>query len=141
MLLTGKALANPVAFGVAGMIVDPQGRVLLVRQTYMKGWRLPGGGIGRGEPVEAGIRREMKEEVGLHGGEIRLFGLYSRKVWWITHITALYLIKGAAIDFRSNLEVREILWVRPEAPPPDTAPATLRRLAELAQNAPPSPRW
>ena len=141
LLLTGKALFNPVAFGVAGMIRDAQGRVLLVRQTYMTGWRLPGGGIGRGEPLEMGLRRELKEEVGLEGGEIRLFGLYSRRVWWITHITALYLIEGATVDFHPNLEVRDILWARPEAPPPDTARAALRRLAELAQNAAPSPRW
>ena len=123
------------------MILDPQGRVLLVRQTYMTGWRLPGGGVGRGEPVEAGVRRELKEEIGLEGGEFRLFGLYSRRVWWLTHITALYLIKGATIDFRPNLEVRDILWAHPEVPPPDAAPATLRRLAELAQKAVPSPRW
>ena len=87
------------------------------------------------------LRRELQEEVGLTGGTARLFGLYSRKVWWVTHVTALYLVEGAAVDFRPNMEVRAILWVRSDAPPPDTAPATLRRLAELAANAEPSPHW
>jgi len=141
LLLSAKWVLNPVAFGVAGFIRDKEGQVLLVRQTYMTGWRLPGGGIGRGEPAEVSLRRELQEEVGLTGGTARLFGLYSRKVWWVTHVTALYLVEGAAVDFRPNMEVRAILWVRPDAPPPDTAPATLRRLAELAANAEPSPHW
>jgi ADP-ribose pyrophosphatase YjhB (NUDIX family) len=141
LLLSAKWALNPVAFGVAGFVRDGEGRVLLVRQTYMTGWRLPGGGIGRGEPAEVSLRRELREEVGLTGGQARLFGLYSRKVWWVTHVTALYLIEGAAVDFRPNMEVRAVLWVRPEAPPADAAPATLRRLAELATDAGPSPHW
>ena len=102
LLLSAKAVLNPVAFGVAGLILDAQGRVLLVRQTYMTGWRIPGGGIDRGETPEAALRRELKEEIGLSGGEARLFGLYSRKVWWLTHITALYLIEGATVNFRAQ---------------------------------------
>ncbi|HXS07269.1 MAG TPA: NUDIX domain-containing protein [Rhizomicrobium sp.] len=141
LFLTAKALANPAVFGVAGFILDGEGKVLLVRQTYMTGWRLPGGGIGRGEAPEAALRRELHEEVGLTGGALRLFGLYSRKVWWLTHITALYVIEGGTVDFHPNLEVRAVLWAQPSAPPPDTAPATARRLAELASNATPAPHW
>ena len=37
LLLTARALSSPVAFGVAGAILDGDGRVLLVRQTYMRG--------------------------------------------------------------------------------------------------------
>ena len=141
LLLSAKALVNPVVFGVAGLVRGPEGRVLLVRQTYMTGWRLPGGGIDHGEAPEAALRRELAEEVGLMGGTTRLFGLYSRKVWWLTHITALYLIDDAVIDFHPNLEVRAVCWAAPLAPPPDTAAATARRLAELASNASPGPHW
>ncbi|MES2254221.1 MAG: NUDIX domain-containing protein [Pseudomonadota bacterium] len=141
LLLTGKSLLTPVAFGVAGAIMDAKGQVLLVRQTYMSGWRLPGGGIGRGEPVEASMWRELREEVGLSGGSARLYGIYSRRVWWITHVTALYIVEGGTVDFRPNMEVRAILWARPDAPPPDVAPGTARRLAELASGAGPSPHW
>ena len=46
--------------------------------------------------------------MGLSGGAVRLFGLYSRKVWWLTHVMALYVIEGGAVDFRPNLEVSAI---------------------------------
>ena len=141
LYLTAKALANPAVFGVAGAILDGEGRVLLVRQTYMTGWRLPGGGIGHGEAPEKALKRELREEVGLTGGAVRLFGLYSRKVWWLTHLTALYVIEGGKIDFHPNLEVRAVSWVPLTAPPPDTAAATARRLAELAGNTAPDPHW
>ena len=141
LLLTAKALANPAVFGVAGAILDGEGRVLLVRQTYMTGWRLPGGGIDHGEAPEKALRRELREEVGLAGGTVRLFSLYSRKVWWLTHLTALYVIEGAAVNFQPNWEVKDVCWVPPSAPPPDTAAATARRLNELAGNATPDPHW
>lgn len=141
LLLTAKSILNPVAFGVAGAILDARGQVLLVRQTYMTGWRLPGGGIGRGEPAETGMRRELAEEVGLCGGTARLYGIYSRRVWWVTHITALYIVEGATVNFRPNMEVRAVTWAAPKTPPPDTAPGTLRRLAELASGAGPAPHW
>ena len=141
LYLTVKALTNPTVFGVAGAILDGEGRVLLVRQTYMTGWRLPGGGIGHGEAPERALTRELHEEVGLTGGTVRLFGLYSRKVWWLTHLAALYVIEGGRIDFHPNWEVRAVCWVPLSAPPPDTAAATARRLAELAGRATPDPHW
>ena len=139
--LTFKAFVNPVAFGVAGAIRDGQGRVLLVRQSYMPGWRLPGGGPGWGEPPEMSMRRELQEEVGLTGGSARLFGLYSCKAGFLTHIVALYMIEGGTVDFHPNWEVRDILWADPDAPPPGTAPSTLRRLAELAAGTQQRPDW
>jgi ADP-ribose pyrophosphatase YjhB (NUDIX family) len=141
LFLTAKALANPAVFGVAGAILDGEGRVLLVRQTYMTGWRLPGGGLDHGEAPEKALRRELHEELGLTGGNVRLFGLYSRKVWWLTHLTALYVIEGGVVEFRPNWEVKAVCWAPPSAPPPDTAPAAARRLAEFAGTATPDGRW
>jgi 8-oxo-dGTP pyrophosphatase MutT (NUDIX family) len=130
-----KSWARPTVFGVAGAIRNRDGGVLLVRQTYMAGWRLPGGGVGHGEPPIAALARELKEEVGLEGGRAHLFGLYSRKVWWINHVVALYVIEEGDIHFRPNLEVRAVMWASPNAPPAGAAPATVRRLRELATGA------
>lgn len=136
-----KSLLRPVCFGVAGAVVDEQGRVLLVRQTYMPGWRLPGGGVGHGEPPDIAVRRELEEELNLAGGEAAFFGLYTSKAGLATHLVSLYRITGARIAFKPNLEVSEILYADPAAPPPGTVPSTLRRLQELSGAAAPSQFW
>lgn len=141
LYLTLRALLRPLAFGVAGAILDRHGRVLLVRQTYMTGWRLPGGAIGYGETPETAIRRELKEELGLIGGRVRLFGIYGRKLWWLTHVVALYVIEDSEVHFHPNTEVGAICWERPDAPPFGASPATLRRLAELTTGAQQDDKW
>jgi 8-oxo-dGTP pyrophosphatase MutT (NUDIX family) len=45
-------------------------RVVLVHQTYRRGWTFPGGGVGRGETPEEAARREVEEELGLALGPI-----------------------------------------------------------------------
>jgi ADP-ribose pyrophosphatase YjhB (NUDIX family) len=139
--LTARALLRPTGFGVMGAVFDAEGRVLLVRQSYMPGWRLPGGGAGWGEPPERAVRRELAEEVGLSGGETSLFGLYTARAGLATHLVALYRVSGATIAFKPNLEVREVLFADPAAPPPGIAPVALRRLQELSGVAAPSPYW
>ena len=126
-----KAFVSPVAFGVAGAVFDDVGRVLLVRQSYAPGWRLPGGGVGRGEAAPKAILRELSKEVGLTGGRCEFFGLYSRRAGWVTNLIALYTVRGGAVDFRPNWEVRDILFADLDAPPDGATPGTLRRLAEL----------
>ena len=141
LLLNAKALLSPTAFGVAGLVTDARGRVLLVRHSYKGGWCLPGGGVDRGEPPQAAVARELKEEVGLTGGKAEFLGLYTRRAGWATNVVALYRITGAQIDFRPGLEIRDIHWADPSSPPPGTTPATARRLAELRGAAPLSPYW
>jgi hypothetical protein len=58
-----------------------------------------------------------------------------------TNLVALYRVRDAVIAFRPNAEIVEVFWTDPEAPPEDATPATLRRFAELAGRAPPSPYW
>jgi 8-oxo-dGTP pyrophosphatase MutT (NUDIX family) len=141
-LLAYKALRTPVAFGVSAILTGADGRVLLVRQRYSPGWHFPGGGVERGEPPAKAILRELEEEVGLQSsGAPLLHGLYTRTVGMTTNVVALYRVPDGAIAFRPNAEIAEIFWADPEAPPKDATPATLRRFAELAGRAPPSPYW
>jgi 8-oxo-dGTP pyrophosphatase MutT (NUDIX family) len=141
LFITLRALWVPTALGVAGAVFDEGGRVLLVKHRYNPGWRLPGGGVGRGEPPHAAILRELREEVGLVGGQARFFSLYTRRAGWVTSAVALYRIEGAKLDFRPNLEIREICFADPLVPPADASPATLRRLKELTGTAVPADFW
>ncbi|MGA3171232.1 MAG: NUDIX domain-containing protein [Chthoniobacteraceae bacterium] len=53
--------------GVSGVILDNQGRILLLKHRFWKHqrWGLPGGHAQRGESLAATLRREMLEETGL----------------------------------------------------------------------------
>jgi 8-oxo-dGTP pyrophosphatase MutT (NUDIX family) len=137
-----KALMSPVAFGVNAIVDDDAGRIILVRQRYMQGLHLPGGGVSAGEPPADAILRELREEIGLkRSAPPEFIGLYTRQFGVITNVVALYRVRDAEIAFKPNLEIREIAHVDPASPPPDTRPGTLRRLAEFTGTAEKSPYW
>jgi 8-oxo-dGTP pyrophosphatase MutT (NUDIX family) len=140
--MAAKALLSPVAFGAQALLIDKTGRVGLVRHSYMRGLLLPGGGVKRGEPSEHAILRELQEELGtVRGDPPVLFGLYTRRTGWATNVIALYRIANAEVEFRPSLEVRELVFVDADAPPPQTTVGTLRRLAEYSGKAPISLYW
>jgi 8-oxo-dGTP pyrophosphatase MutT (NUDIX family) len=140
--IAAKALIAPVAFGVLGAVADAQGKLVLVRQSYTRGWVLPGGGVGRGEAPEVALLRELKEEIGLtRAGDVEFFALYTRKSGWATNVVALYRVRDARFVFKKNLEIRDLCMVDPKCPPQDTAPGTKRRLAELTGKASPNHYW
>src|SRR5580693_1652443 len=99
LFLTAKAFATPVAFGANAAVFDAEGRVLLVRHSYRRGWHFPGGGVARGEAPEVAVRRELSEEIGLTGGDWSLIGIYTQPVWWVSNVVAFYRVENAQIDF------------------------------------------
>ena len=137
-----KALIAPVALGVLGAVAGEDGKLVLVRQSYTRGWVLPGGGVSRGEAPEVALLRELKEEIGLtRAGDVEFFALYTRKSGWATNVVALYCVHDVKFAFKKSLEIRDLCLADPACPPEDTAPGTKKRLAELAGKAPPNPYW
>jgi 8-oxo-dGTP pyrophosphatase MutT (NUDIX family) len=137
-----RAYRTPVSFGTNAIVERANGRVVLVRHRYMPGLSFPGGGVNPGEAPADAILRELKEEIGLQRFEaLELFGLYTRKVGWTTNHVALYRCSNATFDFKPNVEISEIAEVDPHDPPPDTSPATRRRLAEFTSAARISANW
>ncbi|HVV65901.1 MAG TPA: NUDIX domain-containing protein [Rhizomicrobium sp.] len=139
--LAAQAISAPVAYAACAL-VERDGRILLARHSYVAGWLLPGGGVGRGEPAEQAILRELKEEIGLtRAAPPELFGLYSRKAGLVTNVIALFRLRDVEFAFTPNLEIREIFFADPMDPPPLTPASVRRRLAEHAGEAPRSPYW
>ena len=62
---------EPIKVAVGAVIEDRDGRILLVKHVPERGgfwqgkWICPGGGLESGETIEAGIKREVKEETQL----------------------------------------------------------------------------
>jgi 8-oxo-dGTP pyrophosphatase MutT (NUDIX family) len=142
LAMAAKAMLAPVAFGAHAIIVDKEGRVGLVRHSYRGGLSFPGGGVKRGEPPDAACLRELSEELGrVRSDPPVLFGLYTRPSGWATNLIALYVLKNAEVEFRPSLEVRELIFIDPAAPPPNTSTGTARRLAEFLGQAVITPFW
>lgn len=121
----------PLTLGVRGMVFDEGGRVLLVRHTYMDGWYFPGGGVARRETLEEAVRRELLEEVGVTLIDApALAGVYSNFAEGKSDHVVLFRAGAYEMRPRRNFEIAEHGFFDVKAPPEDTSPATLRRLAE-----------
>lgn len=78
MFLTGSNEApSRIKLGVAVLIRDPRGWVLLEKRADCGLWGIPGGRIEPGESVETAGLREIYEETGLRVRIESLIGVYS----------------------------------------------------------------
>ncbi|HYC01960.1 MAG TPA: NUDIX domain-containing protein [Azospirillaceae bacterium] len=131
-------LHHPLTLGVRVLVRDGEGRVLLLRHSYVKGWHLPGGGVDRRESVPAAAARELREETGLVAeGAPRILSLHARLRPWASDHVALVAVERWSGTLRvDGLEIAEAGFFPLDALPAETTPATLRRLAELGRNSP-----
>jgi ADP-ribose pyrophosphatase YjhB (NUDIX family) len=99
--------------GLAALIRDERGRILLVHRTYSKDepWALPGGWLESGESVEGALQREMREETGLR---IRVGPtlVVQRAGFALVVLLEAELLDPAA-NFRPSAEVSELGWFEP----------------------------
>jgi 8-oxo-dGTP pyrophosphatase MutT (NUDIX family) len=140
--LVYRRLALPLTLGVRCIVVREDGRVLMVRHTYLPGWYLPGGGVDRGETIEAAIARELDEEVGITPLERpQLFHAYSNFREHKSDHIVLFSLRRFTIEPRPNHEIAEHGFFDPSVPPAGTSEATLRRLVEWRGLARPTEMW
>jgi ADP-ribose pyrophosphatase YjhB (NUDIX family) len=100
------------AVGVAALIRDERGQVLLVHRTYSRDepWALPGGWLERSdETIARALQRELREETGLRVqvGEV---GAVERTGFALVVLMHAELL-DAETQFRPSAEVSEMAWV------------------------------
>ena len=122
-----------MTLGVRGVAVDGEGRVLLVKHTYVHGWWLPGGGVERGQTAEDALIREMREEAGLIvEGRPKLVSVHSNERYFRgDHVLVYRMDRFTMTERSSHGEIAEIGWFDPAALPDDAHRSTRDRLAEI----------
>jgi 8-oxo-dGTP diphosphatase len=102
---------------VAAVIVDSQGRVLLVRKHGTAAFMQPGGKLGRNEvPVEA-LARALHEELGWYGSSVFTslghFAAMAANEPGCTVAAELFAVEGGA-PHSPRAEIDEMIWLHPD---------------------------
>lgn len=142
--LTLSLATRGMTLGVRGAAFDREGRVFLVRHSYVPGWYLPGGGVDPGETMEEALLRELREEGGISvAGRPQLFGIYLNRPLSRRDHVALYVCRDVSADpaFRATAEIVEFGFFPPHGLPPDATDGTRRRLAEILSGEAQTAEW
>ena len=126
---------RPVTVG-ARVLMEKDGRVVVVEHTYDELWYLPGGGVRRKETLEEAVRREAMEEVGAELGQMRLLGAYTTFSEYKSDHVLLFVCHDFTLTGETDREIARFGLFDLEALPEGTSPATRRRIQEYTAGSP-----
>lgn len=121
-----------LSLGVRVCVRDDQGRVLLIRHSYLPGWHFPGGGVEFGETAAEAARRELAEEGGVELTEPpRLIGLFRNPEWTGgDHVAFFEADAWRPCPRKWGVEIEAAGFFAVGGLPLDVHPSVRRRLAE-----------
>jgi 8-oxo-dGTP diphosphatase len=102
---------------VAGVLLDDTGRVLIAQRphgSWQAGrWEFPGGKVESGETDEQALRRELKEELGIHVQQARLLQTVEHAYSDRTVSIALWLVPRYE-GTPQGLDAQALQWRQPQ---------------------------
>jgi 8-oxo-dGTP pyrophosphatase MutT (NUDIX family) len=136
--------ARGMTFGVRVMVLDGEGRVFLVKHSYVVGWHLPGGGVEVGETALDAMRRELEEEGNIvFEVQPTLHGVFfNRRVSRRDHVI-VYIVRNFQQRAKPapNREIVDCGFFPVTALPEETTRGTRARIAEVLEGVPVSSDW
>ena len=128
--------------GAAILVLDEQGRLLLMKRSDSGCWGPPGGATEPGEIVEEAAKRETLEETGLEVREMSLFGVFSGPELYykypngdeVYNVTVVYIAKDWRGEVRLNHEHTGWKWFPVDEIPEDLSPP-IRPVIEKFRNS------
>ena len=128
-------LGKPFSLAVRAVILDEQGRCLLLRRSnacrsFVGKWEWPGGKVDDGETFDAALLREIQEETGLQIELIGAIGTYNIEMAQIRLVVLCMEARLADGTFRLSEEHDNYSWVPLADLPKWDITAGLKELAE-----------
>ncbi|KQV38267.1 MULTISPECIES: NUDIX domain-containing protein [unclassified Rhizobium] len=138
------AYARGMTMGVRAACFDVEGRIFLVRHSYVPGWLMPGGGIERNETAGQALIKELREEGNLvFGDPPELMHVFHNPRTSRRDHVLFYRCRNVVqtAPKKRDYEILEGGFFPLDALPEGTTSATLRRLDELSGKVPFDDIW
>jgi 8-oxo-dGTP diphosphatase len=99
------------------LIFDDEGRILLLEHVFRpdSGWGIPGGFLGRHEQPEEGLRRELREEVGIEVEDVSF--LFARTLKRPGQVEIYFRARAIGTPKPSSFEIRKAEWFETDSLP------------------------
>jgi len=137
-------VSRPMTLGVRALAFDADGRILLVKHTYVPGWHLPGGGVDSGETVIDALAKELREEANaVIGDPPRLCSVhFNNRVTRRDHVVVYHCrnVRQTAPKSRDR-EIVAAEFFDLHALPDAITASSAARIRELDHGVVPDPFW
>lgn len=98
-----------------GIVLNREGKVLLVRRRDNGLWELPGGVVEPDDSLEGAVAREVKEESGVEVDVVRLSGVYKNiRVKGRYVVSLAFLCRAVGGELTTGDETTDVGWFSPE---------------------------
>ncbi|WP_103019880.1 NUDIX hydrolase [Salinibacter altiplanensis] len=131
--------------GVAGVVFNPDGDILMHKRRVGHGWAPPSGAVEPEEDVRSALKRELDEEASLEIEITRFVGLYSDPTFQIVEfptgeaihfVTSLFVCRASSSQFEGSEEGIAWGWYAPEELPEPLLPYAERWLDDTIAEHP-----
>ncbi len=122
-------ITSPTTVGVR-LILERDQTVLLVQHTYQQHWYLPGGGVKKGETIEAAARREAAEEFDATLGPLKLMGVYTNFYEHKNDHVIVFVCTDFTLTGKTDREIESWAFYPLTALPDHLSPGSRRRITE-----------